>query len=106
MSPIYRIAFFAASASAALTSLSAVAHENHDSLPARALTANCASCHGTNGKAQAGMPRLAGTDKTYFIEQMQNFKSGKRPATLMHQIAKGFDDKQISLMAEYFAAQK
>ena len=82
------------------------AHEGHKSLGARALTANCASCHGTNGNAQTGMPRLAGTDKTYFIEQMQNFKSGKRPATLMHQIAKGYDDKQIAQMADYFAAQK
>jgi cytochrome subunit of sulfide dehydrogenase len=90
----------------ALAFNSALAHEGHENLSARALTANCASCHGTNGKAQAGMARLAGTDKTYFIEQMQNFKSGKRPATLMHQIAKGFDDKQITQMAEYFAAQK
>ncbi len=89
-----------------LMSSTVYAHENHENLSARALAANCASCHGTNGNAQAGMPRLAGTDKTYFIEQMQNFKSGKRPATLMHQIAKGFDDKQIVQMADYFAAQK
>jgi cytochrome c553 len=89
-----------------LISLSSFAHEGHENLAARALTANCASCHGTNGNAKAGMPRLAGLGKEYFIEQLQNFKSGKRPATLMHQIAKGFDDKQITQMAEYFAAQK
>jgi cytochrome subunit of sulfide dehydrogenase len=100
-----RILFLLA-ALCALPFHSALAHEGHENLSARALTANCASCHGTDGKAQAGMPRLAGTDKAYFIEQMQNFKSGKRPATLMHQIAKGFDDKQITQMAEYFAAQK
>ena len=77
-----------------------------ENLSARALTANCASCHGTNGNAKAGMPRLAGLSKDYFTEQMQNFKSGKRPATLMHQIAKGLDDKQIAQMAAYFAAEK
>jgi cytochrome subunit of sulfide dehydrogenase len=87
-------------------SSSVLAHEGHESLSARALTANCAACHGTNGKAQAGMPRLAGLGKNYFVEQMQNFKSGKRPAMVMHQIAKGFDDKQIDQMADYFAAQK
>ncbi len=87
-------------------SVSAFAHDGHDNLGARAMAANCASCHGTNGNAQAGMPKLAGLGKDYFIEQMQNFKSGKRPATLMHQIAKGFDDKQIAQMADYFAAQK
>jgi cytochrome subunit of sulfide dehydrogenase len=89
-----------------LASFPAVAHDGHESLNARALAANCASCHGTNGKAQTGMPRLAGLDKNYFVEQMQNFKSGKRQATLMHQISKGYDDKQITQMAEYFAAQK
>ena len=82
-------------------SFNAVAHEGHENLSARAMAANCASCHGTNGKAQAGMPKLAGLGKEYFIEQMQNFKAGKRPATLMHQIAKGFDDKQIAQMADW-----
>ncbi|MEY4729308.1 MAG: hypothetical protein RL020_466 [Pseudomonadota bacterium] len=89
-----------------LLSIPVYAHEGHENLSARALTANCAACHGTNGNAKAGMPRLAGLSKDYFIEQFQNFKSGKRPATLMHQIAKGYDDKQIAQMADYFAAQK
>ena len=37
---------------------------------------------------------------------MQEFKSGKRPATVMHQHAKGYTDQQIELMADYFSKQK
>ena len=36
---------------------------------------------------------------------MAEFKDGKRPATIMHQIAKGYTDEQIRLIAGYFAAQ-
>lgn len=73
---------------------------------ARNLAANCANCHGTDGKSAGVMPPLAGLDKNYIILQMQDFKSSKRPATIMHQLAKGYSDEQIELMAEYFSVQK
>jgi sulfide dehydrogenase cytochrome subunit len=49
---------------------------------------------------------LAGLDKSYLVEQMKAFKSGARPATVMHQISKGYSDAQIDILAGYFAAQK
>ena len=52
------------------------------------------------------MPGLAGLSRPYFIEQMNAFKAGKRQATIMHQISKGFSDEQISVLADYFSAQK
>jgi cytochrome subunit of sulfide dehydrogenase len=72
----------------------------------RYLAANCANCHGTDGKAQGAGFNLAGLKKDYLIEQMQAFKTGKRQATIMHQIAKGYSDAQIEQLADYFAAQK
>jgi cytochrome c553 len=36
---------------------------------------------------------------------MRAFRDGKRPATVMHQIAKGYSDAQIEAMASWFAAQ-
>jgi cytochrome c553 len=36
---------------------------------------------------------------------MKAFRDGTRPATIMHQLAKGYSDEQIELMAEYFARQ-
>ncbi|MEO0318868.1 MAG: hypothetical protein RL404_2545 [Pseudomonadota bacterium] len=72
------------------------------------LAATCANCHGTQGKAQkdASVPGLAGLKADYIVEQMQAFKSGTRAATIMHQIAKGFNDEQVKQLADYFAGQK
>jgi sulfide dehydrogenase cytochrome subunit len=36
---------------------------------------------------------------------MRAFKEGKREATLMHQIAKGYSDAEIAAIAAYFARQ-
>ncbi|MBA3594169.1 MAG: c-type cytochrome [Polaromonas sp.] len=74
----------------------------------RSLAATCANCHGTDGRAVPGssvLP-LAGMDKNYLAAQMQAFKTGTRPATVMHQISKGYSDAQIDTLAGYFVAQK
>lgn len=75
---------------------------------ARYLASNCANCHGTDGRSASdgGMPGLAGMSRTYFLEQMNAFRSGARQATVMHQIAKGYDQQQLSLLADFFAQQK
>jgi sulfide dehydrogenase cytochrome subunit len=74
----------------------------------RSLAATCANCHGTDGKTVAGssVTSLAGLDKGYLLAQMKAFKAGTRPATVMHQISKGYNDAQIDTLAGYFAAQK
>ena len=72
----------------------------------RGAAATCANCHGTDGRSVGSVAGLAGTDKGYFVQQMQDFKAGNRPATIMHQLAKGFSDAQIEQLAVYFAAQK
>jgi cytochrome subunit of sulfide dehydrogenase len=73
---------------------------------ARDLAAACASCHGTGGASVQGMPYLAGQSRAYIVERMHEFKSGKRPSTVMHQIARGYTDEQIEALAAYFSAQK
>jgi len=74
----------------------------------RALAATCANCHGAGGRAVDGatVPGLAGMPAGYIVEQMKAFKAGTRPATVMHQLAKGFSDAQIESVAAYFAAQR
>lgn len=72
----------------------------------RYLAANCANCHGTTGNAQGSMPSLAGQQKSYILEQMKAFRDGKRPATIMHQLSKGYTDQQIELIADHFSRQK
>ena len=68
--------------------------------------ANCFNCHGTQGRGQSSIPPLAGLSKTYIIEQMNAFKTGTRPATVMHQLAKAYSDDEIARAAAFFAAQK
>lgn len=89
-------------------SLSVHAQGSQEVLYAKSLAATCANCHGTNGHAVSGSPvvGLAGLPADYIAAQMKAFKSGARPATVMHQLAKGFNDAQIDQMAAYFAAQK
>lgn len=73
----------------------------------RSLAANCAACHGTNGISVGGaVPSLAGMNKEYFLNQVKAFKEGKREATVMHQIAKGYGDAEVAALGDYFAAQK
>jgi cytochrome subunit of sulfide dehydrogenase len=72
---------------------------------ARNLAANCANCHGTNGKSVAEVPSLAGAPANVTIQKMKDYRDGKLPATIMHQLAKGYTDEQIALIAEYFAKQ-
>lgn len=68
--------------------------------------AACANCHGTDGRAQPGNAALAGQPKSQLVLKLQDFKNGRRPATIMHQISKGYSDEQLDQIAAYFAAQK
>jgi cytochrome subunit of sulfide dehydrogenase len=70
------------------------------------LAANCANCHGTAGRSPGAMPSLAAVPRGYLVQQMKDFRDGRRPATLMHQLAKGYTDEQFELLGEYFARQK
>ncbi len=88
----------------ALVSLSSWA--SADALQVRSMAASCAACHGTNGVALQGMDSLAGQKKEDLLKKMQDFKSGKKPATLMHQLSAGYSDEQIDQLASYFAALK
>ncbi|WP_313297182.1 c-type cytochrome [Diaphorobacter sp.] len=84
------------------------AQDNARALPVRQLAANCAACHGTDGRAVTGSPvaALAGMPAGKTMEALQDYKAGKREPTVMHQIAKGLTDAQMKTLADYFAAQK
>jgi len=70
------------------------------------LAGNCANCHGTQGRNPGQLPSLAGMPASALSQAMRDYRDGKRKATLMHQLAKGYTDEQIDAMAAYFAAQK
>jgi sulfide dehydrogenase cytochrome subunit len=72
----------------------------------RVWAAACANCHGTEGRALQGNEPLAGKDKDELYQKLMDFKSGRKPATIMHQLSKGYSDEQLKDLAAYFAAQK
>jgi cytochrome c553 len=86
--------------------VSQVAWAQVDALQLRSWAAACANCHGTLGVAQPGMESLAGVPKDDLLKKMLDFKTGRKPATLMHQISKGYTDEQLEQLAGYFAALK
>ena len=78
-----------------------------DAAHVRNLAATCFTCHGTDGRSVGGVPpSLAGQDKNYLLQTLKDFKAGKRPATIMHQQAKGYTDQELEVIAGFFASVK
>ena len=72
----------------------------------RNLAATCTQCHGTDGRSVGVTVALAGMPKEQLVQTMKAFKSGARPATVMHQLSKGYTEQQVELIGEYFSKQK
>jgi hypothetical protein len=108
LSPYPMLGRVAAALLATLAVCSAQAQQTAEELHKRATAAMCANCHGTEGRTVEGsaIPALAGLPKDYHVQQMQAFKNGTRPATVMHQITKGLTDAQIDTIASYYASIK
>ena len=67
---------------------------------------SCSGCHPAARSVDTTVPRLAGRDAEQVVAAMQDFKSGKRPSTVMDRIAKGFTDDEIKAIADWYGAQK
>jgi cytochrome c553 len=66
---------------------------------------SCAVCHGNNGLAQMpGAPNLAGQPAMYLVEQLKNYRSGKRSNEIMNVIAKPLSDADINNLAAWYAS--
>jgi cytochrome c553 len=77
--------------------------QNADSGKAKA--GMCATCHGPTGLSQLpNAPHLAGQPAIYIVEQMKNYRSGKRPHEVMAVIAKPLTDQEIDDLAAWYAS--
>ncbi len=70
------------------------------------LATMCVACHGPNGKGSKKIPKLKGLEISDIVESMIGFKTGEESSTIMDRHAKGYTDKEIQLLAEYFAGLK
>jgi len=73
----------------------------------RALAANCAQCHGTDGHPAPGstLAALAGRSRAEIAAKLAAYKAGTARATVMDQLAKGYSDEEIAALADYFASR-
>src|SRR3954467_8174760 len=67
---------------------------------------SCSGCHPASAGVATPVPRLNGRDAAQITTAMTEFRTGKRPATVMDRIAKGFSDDETKAIAAYLAAQK
>ena len=59
------------------------------------LAATCANCHGTNGwQPGAGNEEPAGIPADKLLQKLRDLP-GAKPATIMHQISKGYTEAQL-----------
>lgn len=72
----------------------------------RTIAVTCNGCHGTDGHSKGAAPSLAGRPASQLEKAMHDFKSGKRPATIMDRIAKGYTDQEIAAMSQYYSSIK
>jgi len=91
---------------AVAVAVSDLASAQVDSNRARNLAATCTSCHGTSGVSQGEIKSLAAVPKADIVNKLRDFKSGRESGTVMPQLAKGYTDEQIDLIAGWFATQK
>lgn len=92
-------------AALALTLAAAAPALAQDDLQARNLAATCSGCHGTEGRGGGAMSALAGVPAERLLARLNAFRSGAEPATVMHQITRGYSQAQLALIAAYFAAR-
>jgi cytochrome c553 len=83
----------------ALTAMTAAAD-----IPAGA--AACSGCHPAKPGVDTPVPRLIGRPAAQIVAAMDDFRAGKRAATIMDRVAKGFTEDEVKAIAAWFAAQK
>jgi cytochrome c553 len=76
-----------------------------DPVAGKASAGMCATCHGPVGLSQLpNAPHLAGQPAIYTVEQLKNYRSGKRQNEVMGVIAKPLTDEEIENLAAWYAS--
>jgi cytochrome c553 len=74
----------------------------------------CSLCHYPNGKGRPENAGVAGLPRSYFLQTMDDFRSGDRKSadarkantTIMITIAKAMTDEELTAAADYFGSMK
>ncbi|WP_300302359.1 hypothetical protein [Ferrovibrio sp.] len=63
----------------------------------------CNVCHGSASYISPTMPAIHGHDANTLYAALTEFKTDKRPYTIMGRIARGYSDEQLRALADYLA---
>jgi sulfide dehydrogenase cytochrome subunit len=73
-------------------------------VPAALLAGGCQGCHGVAGAGANGIPAIHHTrTRAEFLAEMQAFRDGRRPGTVMGRISRGYTDAEFAALAAHFA---
>jgi cytochrome c553 len=65
----------------------------------------CAACHGPDGHGMGDFPRLAGQHAQYVLKQLNSFQSNMRNVAVMHGVAQGLKQEEMSAVAAFLETQ-
>ncbi|WP_341703606.1 c-type cytochrome [Ferrovibrio sp.] len=63
----------------------------------------CNVCHGSQSYVSPTMPPIHGGDAATLHQALLDFKTDKRPSTIMGRIARGYSDEQLKALADYLS---
>ena len=72
----------------------------------QAMVQTCYVCHGPEGRSAERVSALMRGQKELVVSQMVEFKTDRRPATIMNRVAKSYSDEQIAAIGDYLAGLK
>lgn len=67
---------------------------------------SCSGCHLASPGAAGAPASLAGRKAADIAGAVADFRTGRRPATVMDRIAKGFSDDEIAAIAAWWQDQR
>lgn len=68
--------------------------------------ASCMACHGPEGRAEGTGLTIGGRPAQDLLGKLLGYKTGRLPATIMHQHVKGYSDEELAQIANYFSTLK
>lgn len=73
---------------------------------ATALATNCLTCHALGAGRNPIIPSLAGRSADFIADALQQFRDGRRGATVMDRIARGYSPAESALIGAWFEGQR
>ncbi len=94
-------------AGAALPMANALADQTLAARQAASWASSCVTCHGAGAPVEgSAIPMLAGRPANEIEQKMRAYARGSTPGDVMQQIAKGYDDKTVAQIAQWYAHLK